>query len=52
MTFKDINVSEKLIVGLKKQNITEPTPIQVQAYKHIMNKRDLIACSSTTGSAT
>ena len=52
MTFKDINVSEKLIVGLKKQNITEPTPIQVQAYKHIMNKRDLIACSSTGSGKT
>ena len=52
MTFKDINVSEKLIVGLKKQKITEPTPIQVQAYKHIMNKRDLIACSSTGSGKT
>lgn len=52
MTFKDINVSEKLIVGLKKQKITELTPIQVQAYKHIMNKRDLIACSSTGSGKT
>ena len=52
MTFKDINVSEKLIEGLKKQKITEPTPIQVQAYKHIMNKRDLIACSSTGSGKT
>lgn len=52
MTFKDINVSEKLIIGLKKQKITEPTPIQVQAYKHIMNKRDLIACSSTGSGKT
>lgn len=52
MTFKDIKVSEKLIVGLKKQKITEPTPIQVQAYKHIMNKRDLIACSSTGSGKT
>ncbi len=52
MTFKDINVSEKLIIGLKKQKITEPTPIQVQAYKHVMNKRDLIACSSTGSGKT
>lgn len=52
MTFKDINLPDNLIEGLKKQNITEPTPIQVQSYKHIMNKRDLIACSSTGSGKT
>ncbi len=52
MTFKDIQLPENLEQALACQKINEPTPVQVQSYKHIMNDKDLIACSSTGSGKT
>lgn len=41
------NIQNYIIQYLESNNISELTDIQKQTYKHIMNNKDLIACSGT-----
>ena len=52
MTFKELGVSEALVEALDKRNITAPTSIQEKSYKYIVEKRDIIGCSSTGSGKT
>ncbi len=48
MKFSDIEtISDSVSEYLSDNKITDMTDIQRQTYKHIMNNRDIIACSST-----
>lgn len=46
-TFQDLLISKELNSALSEQGITTPTEIQIQCYPHILNRRDVIACSGT-----
>ena len=52
MTFKEMGISDAIIAALEIQKITTPTDIQVQSFKHIMNGKDVIACSNTGSGKT
>ena len=43
ITFEDLNLDPALIEGLKKQNITTPTPVQEHAIPVVLTKQDVIA---------
>lgn len=45
--FQDLSISKELLSALSVQGITAPTNIQLQCYPHILNGRDVIACSGT-----
>ncbi|MCT4612647.1 MAG: DEAD/DEAH box helicase [Clostridia bacterium] len=49
MTFKELNISENLISGLSKENITTPMLIQEKSIGAQLNNEDVIA-KSVTGS--
>jgi len=49
MSFKKFNINEKLIKGLEKQNITEPTKIQEAVINIALENKDVIG-QSLTGS--
>ena len=40
-TFKELNLNNNLIDGLKKQNITEPTKVQSLTIEKIIENKDL-----------
>lgn len=40
-TFKELNLNNNLIAGLKKQNITEPTKVQSLTINKILDNKDL-----------
>lgn len=48
-SFKELNLNDKLIEGLAKQNITIPTDIQEKAIQPILENKDLIG-EAVTGS--
>lgn len=48
-SFSDLSISEKLIEGLKKDNITIPTDVQIKAIPSILENKDVIA-EAVTGS--
>ena len=52
MTFKELGVSEAIAASLEERNITAPTDIQEKSYKYIVDKRDIIGCSSTGSGKT
>ena len=41
-TFKELNLNLKLIEGLQKQNITEPTEVQTLSIGKILENKDLL----------
>ena len=49
MNFEELGISNVLIEGLSKQQISSPTSIQAETYKTIMSGKDVIG-SSETGS--
>ncbi|WP_461205310.1 DEAD/DEAH box helicase [Clostridium sp. DL1XJH146] len=48
-TFKELNIKENLIDGLKKESIVTPTPIQAATISLILKNKDVIA-EAVTGS--
>lgn len=52
MNFKESGVSEKIIKGLEKQKITEPTQVQQDTYADIINNNNLIVKSQTGSGKT
>lgn len=51
-SFKELNLSESLINGLKKQGITEPTEIQARVIPLGLENRDIIGQSETGSGKT
>lgn len=51
-TFKDMNLKDSLINGLKKDGIIEPTPVQSKIIDKILLHNDVIAQSSTGSGKT
>ncbi len=52
MNFIDIIQDKLIIEGLKKQGIHTATPIQIDSYKNILNKKNIIARSQTGSGKT
>lgn len=46
-TFKDLGLNEKLAKSVAFVGYTEPTPIQVEAIPHLLNKKDLLGSAQT-----
>lgn len=51
-TFKDLNLSNNLIDGLKKQNITSPTEVQGLSIEKILENKDLLINAQTGSGKT
>ena len=51
-TFKELNLNLKLIEGLQKQNITEPTEVQVLSIGKILENKDLLVNAQTGSGKT
>ena len=51
-TFKELNLNNNLIDGLKKQNITEPTKVQSLTINKILDNKDLIVNAQTGSGKT
>jgi ATP-dependent RNA helicase RhlE len=47
MTFKELQVSNKILRALQDKNYSEPTPIQEKAIPVILNKDDVLGCAQT-----
>ena len=47
MTFDSLGLSKHLLLAIKEQGYTEPTPIQAQAIPVILNKKDILAGAQT-----
>lgn len=52
MTFNELNIDERLIKALEKQGITEPTKVQENVIKLMLDKKDVIAKSQTGSGKT
>ena len=51
-TFKELNLNNTLIDGLKKQNITEPTKVQSLTINKVLDNKDLIVNAQTGSGKT
>lgn len=51
-TFDKLGLNEKLVKGLKKQNITEPTKVQSLTIEKIIENKDLLVNSETGSGKT
>lgn len=51
-SFNTLGINDALIEGLKKEDITEPTPIQINAIPPALNNRDIIGQSQTGSGKT
>ena len=51
-TFDKLGINEKLINGLLKQNITEPTKVQSLTIEKIIENKDLLVNSETGSGKT
>ena len=51
-TFKELNLNPQLIEGLQKQNITEPTEVQVLSIGKILENKDLLVNAQTGSGKT
>ena len=51
-TFTELDLNLNIIEGLKKQNITEPTPIQELSIPKALENKDIIAESHTGSGKT
>lgn len=47
LTFKELNLDEKVYRAVKAQKYDTPTPIQAEAIPHLLKGRDLIGCAQT-----
>ncbi len=47
MTFKQLNLHERLLKASDELGYTTPTPIQTDAIPHLLNKKDLLGCAQT-----
>ena len=47
MTFKDLGIIEPILLALKEEGYTHPTPIQEQAIPILLNRKDLLGCAQT-----
>ncbi|MFA5603285.1 MAG: DEAD/DEAH box helicase [Bacilli bacterium] len=47
MTFKELNLHERLLRALDELGYETPTPIQSDAIPHLLNKLDLLGCAQT-----
>lgn len=47
MTFEELGLMPRLVAQLAEQNITQPTPIQVQAIPHALEGRDVMGLAQT-----
>jgi ATP-dependent RNA helicase RhlE len=47
LTFKDFDLADDVLDGIKAMGYKAPTPIQVQAIPLILQQKDLIACAQT-----
>lgn len=47
MTFKDLKLTEPLLMALESIGYTNPTPIQEQAISPILNGKDIFGCAQT-----
>lgn len=47
MSFKSLGLSEALLTAISKKGYTEPSPIQAQAIKPILEGRDMLASAQT-----
>ena len=47
MSFDSLGLSKPLLLAIKEQGYTEPTPIQAQAIPVILNKKDILAGAQT-----
>lgn len=47
MTFRELNLDERLLDGLDSMGFEKATPIQEQAIPIILAGKDLIACAQT-----
>ena len=47
MTFDSLGLSKPLLLAIKEQGYTEPTPIQAQAIPVILKKKDILAGAQT-----
>ena len=52
LTFKDLNLSKKIVEALENQGFKKPTPIQAKAIPIIQEKNDLIALAATGSGKT
>lgn len=52
MNFNDLNINEKIINGLKNQNIENPTKVQSLSIPKILENKDLIVNSETGSGKT
>lgn len=52
MKFSELNIDEKLIQALQKQNIKNPTNIQEKVYEDILSHKDVVAESETGSGKT
>jgi ATP-dependent RNA helicase RhlE len=47
VSFSDLGLTDPLLLALKTENYTTPTPIQAQAIPHLLAKRDLLGIAQT-----
>lgn len=47
MTFKQLNLHERLLRALDELGYETPTPIQNDSIPHLLNKKDLLGCAQT-----
>jgi len=47
MKFTDLNINQRILDALEKENYEIPTPIQEQAIPHVLAGRDLLGCAQT-----
>ena len=47
MTFDNLNLIQPILDAIKRENYTNPTPIQAQAIPAVLEGRDIIGCAQT-----
>eukprot|EP01036_Dinobryon_divergens_P012927 gene12927-biopygen11464 len=47
MSFADLGLSTKVLAAVEASGYTTPTPIQLQAIPHVLNRRDVLGIAQT-----
>ncbi|HWA34326.1 MAG TPA: DEAD/DEAH box helicase [Cyclobacteriaceae bacterium] len=47
MSFENLNIIEPILLALKSEGYSKPTPIQAQAIPVLLQRRDLLGCAQT-----
>jgi ATP-dependent RNA helicase RhlE len=47
MYFKDLGLLPTILKAVEAEGYTQPTPIQLQAIPHVLDKKDVLACAQT-----